>query len=90
MTNPDSLKCPVCRARSRGDVTCPRCAADLEPLLGVIGRAAIARQHARVALEKGHWREARAWAETAQRLQATPLGRQLRALTRICAPDSLE
>ena len=83
--NGDQLRaasCPVCRARLRGVATCSRCGADLTTLEFLAARAYRLRQQARQALCAGDQSRARACAEEAQRLHATPQGSLLQS---VCA-----
>lgn len=71
--------CPVCRAAFRGTAECPRCGADLAPLMLLAARAWRLRQEAGEALAAGRFDSARRLAEEAERLQSTPRGRALAA-----------
>lgn len=73
-----AASCPVCRARFRGAVRCPRCGADLTALMLLSVHAYRLRQQARQALRQGDCSAALARAEQAQRLHATPEGNLLR------------
>lgn len=75
-----TLACPVCRARFRGEILCPRCGADLSPLMRLAARSWHARQEARRCLAAGATEQARHRIEIAQRLHATRAGRQLELL----------
>lgn len=72
--------CPVCRAAFRGVAECPRCGADLAPLMALAARAYRLRQCARQALQAGDFAAARDLAEQAQRLESTSAGRALLAV----------
>lgn len=72
--------CPVCRAAFRGVAECPRCGADLAPLMALAARAYRLRQSARQALQAGDFAAARGLAEQAQLLEATSAGRALLAV----------
>ncbi len=71
------LHCPVCRAGFRSNLECPRCGADLEPLMTLAARAHQARRTAREALLRGDWSAARHSALLSQELHATRAGRRL-------------
>lgn len=71
------LHCPVCLAGFRSNPECPRCGADLEPLMTLAARAHRARRAAREALRRGDWTAARRSALLAQELRATRTGRRL-------------
>ena len=73
--------CPVCRAGFRGAAECPRCGADLGPLMALAARAWRQRQAAREALRDGDAARARDLAAKAQRLQTTQAGKALVAVT---------
>jgi predicted amidophosphoribosyltransferase len=69
--------CPVCRAAFRGSVECPRCGADLGPLMSLATRAWRLRQSARRYMAAGDLAAARASAAAAKRLHHTGAGRAL-------------
>ncbi len=48
-----SLKCPVCKARFRSAVICPRCEADLTMEMRTVAKAFLLRQSARKTLIQG-------------------------------------
>jgi hypothetical protein len=73
-------RCPVCQARFRGARFCPRCGADLEPLMLLAVRAWQLRQAARRALDAGDVDRGLGLAAEAQGLQATGSGAALRLL----------
>ena len=75
-----TLACPVCRARFRGEPICPRCGADLSPLMRLAARSWHARQETRRLLSTGATEQARDRIELAQQLHATPAGRRLELL----------
>jgi hypothetical protein len=66
-------RCPVCRARCKGDPTCHRCGADLGALLDIEVEAAALERRAVRLLESGELVEARRTAERALALQYSPL-----------------
>jgi predicted amidophosphoribosyltransferase len=70
-------RCPVCKARFRGQDTCPRCGADLARLMFVIACAQQLRGRAREALCAGRYHKARVLAGRAQELHRTPLGQKI-------------
>ena len=72
--------CPVCEARFRGVAICPRCGADLMPMMLLAAHAYSQRQSARQSLRAGDAQRALAAAEAAQELHATPQGRILKAV----------
>ena len=71
------LGCPVCLVRFRGSRICPRCGADLTPLMRLIAAAWHARTRARQALAEGDPAAAMRHAEQAQSLHATQSGGRL-------------
>jgi predicted amidophosphoribosyltransferase len=77
--------CPVCRAAFRGVAICPRCGADLAPLMRVAARSWRLRHLAREALSAGDFDSARRRAEEAQALQSTREGRAIAAISRAIA-----
>ncbi|MEQ8818938.1 MAG: hypothetical protein RLY93_01740 [Sumerlaeia bacterium] len=78
-----SPKCPVCRAKFRASVECPRCGADLRPLMTAILRAWHLRQQAREALRRHDPEAAEPLAADSLRLHATESGRRLHLLARL-------
>ena len=66
-------RCPVCRARCKGDPTCHRCGADLGALLDIEAEAAALERRAVRLLGSGELVEARRTAERALALQYSPL-----------------
>jgi predicted amidophosphoribosyltransferase len=77
------LGCPVCKARFRGDPTCPRCGADLSRIMLVAARARRLRGQARQALCEGRYHDAHRLAATAQDLHRTPLGHEIMQMARL-------
>ena len=73
--------CPVCRAGFRGVTVCPRCGADLAPLMVLAVRAYRLRQAARDALAAEDFAAAKRLAAMAERIQATPAGHGLNAVS---------
>jgi predicted amidophosphoribosyltransferase len=80
MEMPVTPRCPVCKARFRGQDKCPRCGADLSRLMFVVACAQQLRGRARQALCEGRYREARELAGKAQDLHCTPLGHKIVAV----------
>ena len=74
-------KCPVCQARFRESRTCPRCGADLVPLMILIARAYRLRLEAKQALQADDFERARKLASQAQALCSTPKGKDMRLLS---------
>ena len=85
MVDASGSRCPVCRARFRGAVECPRCGADLAPLMTLACQAWQARQAARRALASGDVNTAAVWISAAQRLHATARGDRLQRLIALLA-----
>ncbi|MBI2931076.1 MAG: hypothetical protein HYY16_05450 [Planctomycetes bacterium] len=77
------MSCPVCRARFRQSRECPRCGADLGPLMTLAVAGHDLRRRAREALRAGDVERGRALAEAAQRLHSTPAGRRLCAVLKV-------
>jgi hypothetical protein len=82
MTAETPLKCPVCEARFRRERRCPRCGADLFPLMLLAAKSFLLRQAGREALRAGDARGAHELARQAQALCDTPRGRRLFTFTR--------
>ena len=80
--------CPACRAGFRGVAICPRCGADLAPLMALAGRAWRLRQQARQALAILDFARARQWAAQAQQVHATRPGAALLAVASWGAVDA--
>lgn len=72
-----TLACPVCGAGFRRRRRCPRCGADLFPLMYLAARSYLCRRGARRALQAGDARKARDLAVGAQELLDTRPGRRL-------------
>ena len=68
------LRCPVCQARFRGSVECPRCGADLGAMMRLAARAYALRQAARQSLRQGNRQGALASVQAAQQLHSTAEG----------------
>ncbi|MBI1791516.1 MAG: hypothetical protein HYR60_28640 [Acidobacteria bacterium] len=75
--------CPVCRARFRSALQCPRCGADLEPLMRLAARAHALREEARRLAATGSYLQAQARVEEAQEMCATAEGNRLALLVRL-------
>ena len=73
----DLPRCPVCKARFRGQDTCPRCGADLSRIMFVVACAQQLRRQARRALCEGRYHEAHELAGRAQDLHRAPGGHQI-------------
>ena len=72
--------CPVCRARFREAAVCPRCGADLAPIMRIAVEAWRKRQAARRCIECRQYTAAATLAREAEALCATPEGSRLRIL----------
>lgn len=83
MSQPVSLRCPVCRASFRGTPECSRCGAELAPLMILAARAWRLRRQAREAIRRVSPAEAISLAEESQYLHPTPQGRRLLLLARL-------
>jgi len=70
-------RCPVCQARFRESRTCPRCGADLAPLMLLMAKAHRLRQDARSALQAGDLEQALRLAAEAQSTCSNSKGRDL-------------
>ena len=77
-----SPRCPACGVRFRSVMECPRCGADLGPLMSLAARAYLLRLDARRRLQEGEPARAARLAESAQSLMATPSGRGLERIAR--------
>ena len=66
-------RCPVCRARFKGEAVCYRCGADLNVLLAIEAEAAQWEREAVSLLASGDWIAARRAAGQALALQYSPL-----------------
>ena len=76
------LRCPVCQAGFRGVRECPRCGADLGPLMALAARSRALRERAWRGLEGADYAEALARAGEAQSCMATTAGERLVAAAR--------
>ena len=77
-----SVRCPVCKARFRGQRQCSRCGADLSRLMLVVGRAYALRRQAKRALLEARYGAACELAGKAQSLQHTALGQRILVVAR--------
>ncbi len=83
MVHRERLRCPVCRARFRGDITCSRCGAGLRRLMELAMQAFRLRERARSALDAGDLTSATRHIDRAQCCHATEIGSKLERLTRL-------
>ena len=81
MSGGETLCCPVCQARFREAQECPRCGADLSPLMHLAAKAYLSRQVSRRALRDGDVVKWHSLARHAESLCSTKTGRQLCQLT---------
>ena len=82
-------RCPACRAPWRAVATCPRCGADLAPVMRLAVRAWALREAARAALRAGGAAEALAKARAAYALEQTPRASRVLALALIAGGDAV-
>jgi uncharacterized metal-binding protein len=75
-------RCPVCRARCKGDPVCYRCGADLSPLLAIEAESAALERRAVFLLQAGELLEARRTADRVLALQYSPLACVVRDFAR--------
>jgi hypothetical protein len=66
-------RCPVCRARFKGDSVCYRCGADLSVLLDIEAEATALERRAVRLIGNGEFVEAQQTADRALALQYSPL-----------------
>ena len=66
-------RCPVCRARFKGEAICYRCGADLNVLLAIEAEAAAWERETIALLAAGDWIAARRAADRVLALQHSPL-----------------
>jgi predicted amidophosphoribosyltransferase len=83
----DAHRCPACRAPWRGVAICPRCGADLTPLMRLAVRAWALREAARAALLAGDDADALALAQAAYALAQTPRAQCVLALALVATGD---
>jgi len=76
-------QCPVCKARFRGNKTCPRCGADLSRIMLVAACAQRLRGQARQALCEGRYGDAHRLAGAAQNWHGTLLGHKIVQMARL-------
>lgn len=86
----ESRRCPACRAPWRGVATCPRCGADLAPLMRLVTRAWTLREAARAAFVAGEGATALDRAREACTLERTPRALRLLALALAAAGRSAD
>ena len=86
----ESARCPACRAPWRGVTTCPRCGADLAPLMRLATRAWTLRETARTAIVTGDGVTAVAHARAAYQLERAPRGGRLLVLALVAAGHAAE
>lgn len=79
----DAVRCPVCRARLRGDRNCGRCGADVTDFLRTLVTAWRERRDGWRRLHDGDYLGALAAAERSSALAASPAARQLTWLCRV-------
>ena len=84
----DERRCPACRTPWRAALLCPRCGADLGPLMRLAGRAWVLREAARTALLAGDNVAALAHARAAYALERTPQAQRLLALALVAIGDA--
>jgi len=84
----DERRCPACRTLWRAAVLCPRCGADLGPLMRLAARAWALREAARAALLAGDTAPALAQARAAYDLERTPQAQRLLALALVAIGDA--
>ena len=70
-------RCPICRARLKGEWLCPRCGSDLSLLLKIEQRVQFLEQNAVLQVTKGEMEQAEQVLDEALRLKPTPLARVL-------------
>jgi hypothetical protein len=75
-------RCPVCRARCKGEPVCQRCGADLSSLLAIEAEAAALERRAIRLLETGEFIEARRTADRVLALHYSPLALAVRDFAR--------
>ena len=84
----EARRCPACRAAWRAVAICPRCGADLAPLMRLAARAWALRETARAALAAGDDGAALAAARAAYALERTPRAHRLLVLSLIARGDA--
>jgi predicted amidophosphoribosyltransferase len=84
----DERRCPACRTPWRAAVLCPRCGADLGPLMRLAARAWTLRETARAALLAGDNATALAQARAAYALERTQQAQRLLALALVAIGDA--
>jgi len=84
----DERRCPACRTPWRAALLCPRCGADLGPLMRLATRAWTLREAARAALLAGDNAAALAQARAAYAIERTPRAQSLLALALVAIGDA--
>lgn len=79
----EPTRCPVCQAPWRHTATCPRCGADLAPLMTAVVKAWSLRRRARHALRDGDYRRAIGLAEAADDTARTAASHRLLRLAQL-------
>jgi predicted amidophosphoribosyltransferase len=77
-----TIRCPVCKARFRGQRQCSRCGADLSRVMLVLARAFALRRQTKRAILEARYGAACELAEKAQNLHHTALGQKMLAVAR--------
>jgi hypothetical protein len=85
VTTPAELRCPVCSARVRGDVSCGRCQADLTEYLTMLAAAWRTRRAGWRALLSGDVQAAVAMASRSRSLEDGESARRLSVLAQCLA-----
>ncbi len=70
-------RCPICRARLKGEWLCPRCGSDLSLPLKIEQRVRLLEQDAVMRVAKGEMEQAEQVLNRVLRLKPTPLMRML-------------
>ena len=84
-------RCPICRARLKGEWLCPRCGSDLSLPLKIEQRVRLLEQDAVTRVAKGEMEQAEQVMDKALRMKSTPLLRALLGFVRENqTPGSLE
>lgn len=75
-------RCPVCRARLKGEWLCPRCGSDWSLSLKIEQQVRLLEQNAVMRVAKGEMEQAEQVLDKALRLKTSPLVRVLLRLVR--------
>ncbi len=70
-------RCPVCRARNKGEPVCRRCRSDLADIISIEAQAELAMTTAVGYLRKGNLSQAQRFCTYACRLKRTQFGEML-------------